>query len=245
MRLVGDLKDPDSYFMERQLNHMLDCECKSKNCLKNRMYMDRESFQSINHCSSLSKYGATMLHRQCDMIPMQRRQPEMILTKYHDPGYPFYYLYTVPDTEFMFETLSSGYKDRVPNFLLPEIPKLKAEFKGMDDFIFSETFFNFIVECFVKWYRNPNLWGRDSIDLFLIILLILCLILRVSKNRSICESYRERMFDFFGPHRKLENRSLLDIIKSELTTSQHPLVAAMVDRFIILSHLAKRNIANI
>ncbi|KII74810.1 hypothetical protein RF11_04913 [Thelohanellus kitauei] len=85
----------------------------------------------------------------------------------------------------------------------------------MGDFIFSEAFVDFIMECFIKWYRSSDLWKQDSPDLFLFVLLCLCLILRGPKHRAICDQYRERMFSFFGPHPKLENRSLLNIISKE------------------------------
>ncbi|KII61995.1 hypothetical protein RF11_14153 [Thelohanellus kitauei] len=239
MRLVGDLKDPDSYFMERQVNHMVSCECKTKNVLKSKMYVDRSSFKSVIPDSRFIDIGTMMLHKACPQNPPQKDDAERAFIKYLNPGAPIYYLYTIPDTDYTFETLSRHYKDQVPYFLLPDVTDLREDFKGLNNFLFSETFFVFVMECFVRWYGKPELWKRDSLDLLLLILLILCLILRVSKYRDVCESDRERMFDFFGPHTKLENRSLLDIMMSERPNNQNPLVASMIDRFVSLSHLAK------
>ncbi|KII64931.1 hypothetical protein RF11_06144 [Thelohanellus kitauei] len=141
----------------------------------------------------------------------------------------------------MFQTLMNSYKSRVPNFLLPDVTGFREEFKGLDEFMFSETFLDFIIECFVKWYNNSYFWKKDSPDLFLFILLCMCLILRVSQDRQISESHRERMFDFFGSQPKLKNRSLTDIISNERPNSRNPLVAAMIDRFISLSRFGRRN----
>ncbi|KII74536.1 hypothetical protein RF11_09142 [Thelohanellus kitauei] len=175
--------------------------------------------------------------------PPPTMEPCRVSPKDFDQGCPFYYLNTLEDGQRAFKNLLGLYKNRVPDFVPPDVIALRKEFKGMDAFMFSETFLDFLMECFVKWYRKPELWKRDSPDLILFILLILCLILRVSKDRSICDSYRKRMFDFFGPCPKLENRSLLDITK-ELPNCRNPLVAAMIKRVISLSHLGRRNTPN-
>ncbi|KII68749.1 hypothetical protein RF11_13214 [Thelohanellus kitauei] len=241
MRIVGDLKDPDSYFMERQFNHMLASECKTETDLRTTVYMDRNSFRPIQLSRRNNKFGGLKVDSACNTENPQNETTQKLSPKYLNPGCPFYYLNTIKETEFAFESLLCYYKLQVPDFVLPGVTGLREEFKGLEAFMFSEAFLDFILECFVNWYKNPELWKKDSPDLFLFILLILCLILRVYKDRSIRESYRDRMFDFFGKHPKLENRSLLEIIKNEVPNCQNPLVAVMIDRFIDLSHLGKRN----
>ncbi|KII65162.1 hypothetical protein RF11_07235 [Thelohanellus kitauei] len=242
MRLVGDLVDPDSYFIERQRKHIQGHECRPDNInLRNIMQSDRGSLKSLNPYSNLSKFDTNLLNISSTSVKPPKEKNETIFTKYSNPGSPFYYLNTVEETEYIFKTLVSNYQSRVPSFLLPDVTGLREEFQGLDHFMFSKIFLEFIIECFLKWYKNSDLWKNDSHDLFLLILLCMCLILRVAKDRTISDSHRENMFDFFEAHQKLENRSLFDIIKNERPNSRHPLVASMIDRFISLSHIGQRN----
>ncbi|KII74506.1 E3 ubiquitin-protein ligase UBR1 [Thelohanellus kitauei] len=245
LRLNGDLKDSYYYLIERQHIRRLAFQCKIENIFINTILTDFAILNTSDPYSNTINIDEVLFNISSSLTPSQTGETQSIFPKYLNPGTPFHCLCTTEETKNIFQTLLCRYKNQVPNFLLPDVTSLKEDFKGMDNFLFSQTFLNFNIECFVKWYRNPELWKRDSPDIFLFILLCLCWILRVSKDRSICESYRERMFDFFGPQPKLENRSFMDIIENERPNSENPLVASMIDRFIDLSHIGQRNITNI
>ncbi|KII61993.1 E3 ubiquitin-protein ligase UBR1 [Thelohanellus kitauei] len=242
MRLVGNMDDPDAYFIKRQGIHM-----QARGNITNDAYV-RDVFQNYEGLLvPTNPYTKSVQSERISCnIPYtsqthQKREPDSFSSQNFNPGYPFYYLNTVQETQLDFSTLLNFYKIRVPYFELPDVIELRAEFKGMDAFMFSESFLDFLMDCFIKWYKKPEHWQRDSPDSFLFILLILSFILRVSRERSICDSHRERMYDFFGPHPKLENRSLLDIIRREVPNCRNPLVAAMINRVNSLSHLGMRN----
>ncbi|KII61989.1 hypothetical protein RF11_14146 [Thelohanellus kitauei] len=245
MRLVGDLGDPDTYFMKRQRIHMQICQYIDRSIYVRRMLeMRRVSLESHNPLSYDIIYNIMLFH-----IPYTTKTPnyddlESISPKYFNPGSPYYYLNTSEDTQYALNTVLSCYKTEVPHFELPDVINLRNEFEGLDAFMFSDTFLDFIIECFVKWHKTPDRWQKDSPLLILFILLILCFILRLSKDRTVCESYREIMIDFFGIHRKLQNRSLFDILQRDVSNFPNPLVAAMCKRPLSLSHLGKRNTQN-
>ncbi|KII64929.1 hypothetical protein RF11_06141 [Thelohanellus kitauei] len=245
MRLVGQLNDPDAYFIDRRRIHMQACGYNDDSTyLADIMQSDGESLISSNRHTNMIKYDRIWCNTPYTSTTAQNG-PTKRTSQHLNPGYPFYFLNTIEDTKKALDTLLGYYKNQVPNFELPDVVELKSEFKGINDFMFSDAFFAFILECFVKWYHNPELWIADSSDLFLFILLILCLILRVSRVRNIGDSYREKMFNFFGPHLRLENRSFLDIITNEVPNCRNPLVAAMINRFIALSQFGMRNPTNI
>ncbi|KII66469.1 hypothetical protein RF11_11732 [Thelohanellus kitauei] len=147
------------------------------------------------------------------------------------PGSPFYYLNTIDDTRQILARYSIIYNSGIPGFRLPGVVELIEEFKGLDNFIFSETFLGFIMECFVNWYRKPESWKKTPPDLFPCILLCISFVLSVSKNRTICKTFHDRWSIFWGPHRRLANISFLDIMKSERPSNQNPLVMPMTVRF--------------
>ncbi|KII74517.1 E3 ubiquitin-protein ligase UBR1 [Thelohanellus kitauei] len=238
LRLDGSFKDSDSYFVEREDIVNLVSECKKY--LRNYSCLDSDTSKSHDQYSNFTNYDESFFEFYNALLTRPKKGSRRIFPKYLNPGTPFHYLNTIEDTKYIFESLISQYKIRVPNFLLPDVTTMKGIFKGMDDFTFSETFMEFIMQCFVIWYQNPDLWKKDSPDLLLLILLIICLILRVSKDGCISDLHRKRMLDFFGPHPKLANRSLYDIIKDERPNSENPLVASMMDRFIDLVHIEQR-----
>ncbi|KII71475.1 E3 ubiquitin-protein ligase UBR1 [Thelohanellus kitauei] len=235
MRLVGDLDDPDSYFIKRQLIHILAYEDKTEKYLRKNIYIDRSSFRSSIPQSKMSMFDEILSGLSETVNSPLKKDIKMLNNIYLDPGSPFYHLNTTDDTRLILNKFFFMNVCITKGFILPKITELRPEFKGMDDFLFSKTFLSFILEVFVKYYRNSELWKKDTPDLFLFVILILCLIIRVSKARTISDNHHKRMLEFFGPQPQLDNRSFLDILKSESSNFQSVLVMPMVDRFIKLS----------
>ncbi|KII63922.1 hypothetical protein RF11_11421 [Thelohanellus kitauei] len=241
MRLVGDLEDPDSYFIERQLIHLVAWECNISTTLKSEIYMDRTTFKTSKFYSDMTNFDAIMEKISHCVWTQQTGELRVVFPIFLNPGCPFYYLNKKENTEFSLKMLLSYYTCRAHQFILPDVVQLRDEFERMNDFIFSETFLDFIMECFVKWYKNPDLWKLDSPDLFLFILLCLLFILMASVDRTLSKSSLDRMYDFFGPQPKLGNRSLFEIIDNEHPNCQNPLVTFMMEIFIQFSHMGERN----
>ncbi|KII74813.1 hypothetical protein RF11_04916 [Thelohanellus kitauei] len=246
LRLICDLDDQKLYMVQLHKTKRVTSVKKTGNTgLRSKSQSDCLTVKSLAHHSNLSTADRISSSTPRSSKPAENEQTRTLSLQNLNPGSPFNYLNSIEKTKEDFETLLTYHRNGVPNFVLPDIVELRDQFKGMDDFLFSQTFFDFIMESFVKWYKNSELWKKDSPDLFLFILLVVCLILRVSESRRISDSQRERMVDFLGPHPRLENRSLFDIIKNERPNSANPLVASMIDRFINLSKIGQRNLTNI
>ncbi|KII63918.1 E3 ubiquitin-protein ligase UBR1 [Thelohanellus kitauei] len=239
MHLIGDLQDPVSYFIERQLIHMIADKLKTRKDLRNVLYVDRETFKSTNQ--NRKKINTIIIKISYPVIAAPNVEGRVLLPKYINPSLPFYFLNTSEASQQILKWLFEYYTSGSYTFFIPDVIELRNEFKNLDDFIFSETFLDFTMESFVKYYKNPSLWKIDSPGVFIFILLCLFEMIRVPRYRQISKSSRDRMFVFWGKHPKLENRTLLDIIFNDLPNSQNPLLVVMMNRVFNIYSMSCQN----
>ncbi|KII60843.1 E3 ubiquitin-protein ligase ubr-1 [Thelohanellus kitauei] len=234
---VGVIQDREGYLLERQLIHFLFSkdrtyeEIKVLLCPYRRIQeyevKKRDFLKRVDEILNLVSFKKSFLSSDSKYS---------LNPRYFSAVNVFYFAYSSLDSAQAYERLRVLYRNKKCRFELPEIVDLVDSFKGLNDFLFSYSFFDLLLKVLTNWGANGSHFQRHSPNVIALVLMCLSLILKLSKNTDMYSQYTQIIDFIHGKHPKLENRTILEFLVDKRTSTDEPVINAVIEYFIQLSN---------
>ncbi|KII68620.1 E3 ubiquitin-protein ligase UBR1 [Thelohanellus kitauei] len=234
---VGVYDDPEYQLIERQVIHCLACDDLTEDEISDYMLMYRE----VN--ISQGARWVDGLKQALDKVSTAQEISEnekiySLKPSYYNIINIFYFMY---DNLRIDREESECYFERTSNFKfeLPDIVELRDNFKGMNNFIFSDAFSDLIMYVIVEWYKYSRYNIQTAVDCLLVVCMSLCLLLKISLCQSVTSRLQKTIDLIFGIREDLGETNVIVFLVYLARRIDHKLLTSVIDYLCELSQVPK------
>ncbi|KII65635.1 hypothetical protein RF11_14263 [Thelohanellus kitauei] len=149
----------------------------------------------------------------------------------------FYFLYVFYDLPDLDKKFLNLYQKKNCKFQLPEVPELRNDFKGMNNFMFSKAYSDLLVRVLADWYGDSVSHSARIIENLLLTSMSLCLMLKVSITHNISHGLQKSIELIFGVRKDLGDISILVLLVHLKSKVDNAIFSSVVDYLMELSKI--------
>ncbi|KII71224.1 hypothetical protein RF11_11741 [Thelohanellus kitauei] len=149
----------------------------------------------------------------------------------------FHFIYKSYDLKDIGRQLLHLYETKTSQFHLPEIPELNENFKGMNNFMFSKAYSDWLMRELGQWYVKSISNLGSVVDNLLIISMSLCLMLKVALTHNVSDGLKKTMVLIFGIRQDLGNLNVMIFLLYLKSKVNNALFSSVLDYLIMLSEI--------
>ncbi|KII62744.1 E3 ubiquitin-protein ligase UBR1 [Thelohanellus kitauei] len=208
---IGAYEDPDYQLMERQVIHRLAIDDQTRKDIQNNIFVYREIFSVDN------PDWTNNLDRALEKVSFIKRflnidDKYSLKREYFNTINIFHFLYSFSQSSEVYQKLSLMYRDKKAKFQLPDIIEPRGCFKGISNFVFSDTYIDLIKHIFILYNERLKNETDGILDNLILAMMNLCLLLKLSKCQTD-PSRHQKVIDFmFETREEFDNHNLMDTL---------------------------------
>ncbi|KII72155.1 E3 ubiquitin-protein ligase UBR1 [Thelohanellus kitauei] len=230
--IIGNYENPEYQWVERQAIHLLVLGDKTLKNIQDKIIVYR-NIRPLKD-NNLDKNVKQAIEQVADAKKNRREKKYSLKPEYFNFVNMFYFLYMFYDIPNFDKKFLNLYRNKKCKFQLPEVPELRNDFKGMNNFMFSKAYSDLLARVLVDWYGDSVSKSARIMDNLLVSSMSLCLMLKVSITHKISHGLQKTIELIFGIRKDLGDTSIMIFLWHLKNKVNHEVFSSVVDYLIKL-----------